>query len=121
MILRPPRSTRTATLFPYTTLFRSLGVALVRHGERLGVGDGVHGERGGRPGVERLVLADLVEDQAVHGEGSAGAPVARGELVAGAVDGAELLVAELFDGGPRGEFRGEPGVDRKSTRLNSSH
>src|SRR3546814_20635160 len=25
MILRPPISTRTATLFPYTTLFRSLG------------------------------------------------------------------------------------------------
>src|SRR3546814_5969978 len=24
MILRPPRSTRTVTLFPYTTLFRSL-------------------------------------------------------------------------------------------------
>src|SRR3546814_16304800 len=28
MILRPPRSTRTDTLFPYTTLFRSLGLAL---------------------------------------------------------------------------------------------
>src|SRR3546814_6244334 len=27
MIRRPPRSTRTDTLFPYTTLFRSLGVA----------------------------------------------------------------------------------------------
>src|SRR3546814_9599154 len=27
MILRPPRSTRTATLFPYTTLFRSAGAA----------------------------------------------------------------------------------------------
>src|SRR3546814_8149502 len=26
MILRPPRSTRTDTLFPYTTLFRSLWV-----------------------------------------------------------------------------------------------
>src|SRR3546814_3434092 len=25
MILRPPRSTRTDTLFPYTTLFRSYG------------------------------------------------------------------------------------------------
>src|SRR3546814_9862908 len=25
MIRRPPRSTRTVTLFPYTTLFRSLG------------------------------------------------------------------------------------------------
>src|SRR3546814_12940233 len=27
MILRPPRSTRTDTLFPYTTLFRSLAQA----------------------------------------------------------------------------------------------
>src|SRR3546814_13601893 len=27
MIRRPPRSTRTDTLFPYTTLFRSLDVA----------------------------------------------------------------------------------------------
>src|SRR3546814_4127247 len=27
MIRRPPRSTRTDTLFPYTTLFRSLGNA----------------------------------------------------------------------------------------------
>src|SRR3546814_2958362 len=27
MILRPPRSTRTDTLFPYTTLFRSVGGA----------------------------------------------------------------------------------------------
>src|SRR3546814_16781692 len=28
MIRRPPRSTRTDTLFPYTTLFRSLGTQL---------------------------------------------------------------------------------------------
>src|SRR3546814_12373766 len=28
MIRRPPRSTRTDTLFPYTTLFRSLGALL---------------------------------------------------------------------------------------------
>src|SRR3546814_10351230 len=27
MIRRPPRSTRTDTLFPYTTLFRSIGIA----------------------------------------------------------------------------------------------
>src|SRR3546814_13917821 len=32
MIRRPPRSTRTDTLFPYTTLFRSLG-------EGTGIGD----------------------------------------------------------------------------------
>src|SRR3546814_6589311 len=43
MIRRPPRSTRTDTLVPYTTLFRSLaGMAerrvseVVREGERLG-------------------------------------------------------------------------------------
>src|SRR3546814_4447407 len=30
MIRRPPRSTRTDTLFPYTTLFRSAGIALQR-------------------------------------------------------------------------------------------
>src|SRR3546814_12599551 len=28
MIRRPPRSTRTDTLFPYTTLFRSVGAAI---------------------------------------------------------------------------------------------
>src|SRR3546814_15576917 len=31
MIRRPPRSTRTDTLFPYTTLFRSIGRPLPRH------------------------------------------------------------------------------------------
>src|SRR3546814_11695426 len=30
MIRRPPRSTRTDTLFPYTTLFRSVGGDLMR-------------------------------------------------------------------------------------------
>src|SRR3546814_11061320 len=29
MIRRPPRSTRTDTLFPYTTLFRSIGIEFV--------------------------------------------------------------------------------------------
>src|SRR3546814_9000255 len=32
MIRRPPRSTRTDTLFPYTTLFRS--VLVIKHWER---------------------------------------------------------------------------------------
>src|SRR3546814_6552725 len=31
MIRRPPRSTRTATLFPYTTLFRSLPILRVAY------------------------------------------------------------------------------------------
>src|SRR3546814_4950399 len=36
MIRRPPRSTRTDTLFPYTTLFRSGRERLVYYGESLG-------------------------------------------------------------------------------------
>src|SRR3546814_14150250 len=35
MIRRPPRSTRTDTLFPYTTLFRSAGLDLLRLLDRL--------------------------------------------------------------------------------------
>src|SRR3546814_718257 len=35
MIRRPPRSTRTDTLFPYTTLFRSIGFAPVVPGQLL--------------------------------------------------------------------------------------
>src|SRR3546814_20706625 len=35
MIRRPPRSTRTDTLFPYTTLFRSIAQCLIQSCERL--------------------------------------------------------------------------------------
>src|SRR3546814_14425936 len=68
MVRRPPRSTRTDTLFPYTTLFRSflqLGDRLVhRRGVRRQImGDGV--------GVRRfaddpqLVAGQRVEDRGV--------------------------------------------------------
>src|SRR3546814_8290049 len=58
MIRRPPRSTRTDTLFPYTTLFRSPGIAvsgwrrgpvqlLRREGFYEGFGPGLFHENGG--------------------------------------------------------------------------
>src|SRR3546814_5116295 len=37
MIRRPPRSTRTDTLFPYTTLFRSAAIALIGAGAGAGI------------------------------------------------------------------------------------
>src|SRR3546814_6589617 len=40
MIRRPPRSTRTDTLFPYTTLFRSVGVHRIAKVARLRLRDG---------------------------------------------------------------------------------
>src|SRR3546814_17051249 len=47
MIRRPPRSTRTDTLFPYTTLFRSLGADLVFDvaGGRTELDQAFHGTR----------------------------------------------------------------------------
>src|SRR3546814_16229447 len=39
MIRRPPRSTRTDTLFPYTTLFRSWSAFTIRPGVLFLVGD----------------------------------------------------------------------------------
>src|SRR3546814_17593415 len=58
MIRRPPRSTRTDTLFPYTTLFRSLvqgGVERLRGSQVAAVGLLDHHPRapGAAAGVER--------------------------------------------------------------------
>src|SRR3546814_2043865 len=52
MIRRPPRSTRTDTLFPYTTLFRSRHGAAPVGGERLAGRLGAAGGRR-RPGAHR--------------------------------------------------------------------
>src|SRR3546814_5936263 len=57
MIRLPPRSTRTDTLFPYTTLFRSI-VGIEDHDRRPFAG-GLDG-KGGRDG--RLRLAALLRD-----------------------------------------------------------
>src|SRR3546814_2340231 len=63
MIRRPPRSTRTDTLFPYTTLFRSVFLGAAGHAYRGVVHDQVH----------RLVLVVFG-----GGEVHAGQAVARG-------------------------------------------
>src|SRR3546814_10185144 len=57
MIRRPPRSTRTDTLFPYTTLFRSRhGAENLRHG-RGSNGDREAGAGEGRGGAGRRCAA----------------------------------------------------------------
>src|SRR3546814_1708645 len=59
MIRRPPRSTRTDTLFPYTTLFRSLATRYSPHREnRCPVRASFLGGRTGRtaPAARRRVL-----------------------------------------------------------------
>src|SRR3546814_3535640 len=46
MIRRPPRSTRTDTLFPYTTLFRSGEVDVAEQSARMPVGNAGFGQIG---------------------------------------------------------------------------
>src|SRR3546814_12889918 len=59
---RPPRSTRTATLFPYTTLFRSLDLIAFLHFEHLRLGNEVLDRiaffRNDRDLALRLVILD---------------------------------------------------------------
>src|SRR3546814_10665798 len=64
MIPRPPRATRTDTLFPYTTLFRSQGVDVAEHvGQRhhsidhLGIAAAVHAQHADAAAVQ---IADNV-------------------------------------------------------------
>src|SRR3546814_17285416 len=94
MIRRPPRSTRTDTLFPYTTLFRSLQVeqAAIKH--RFG-----HLDKQGRFVSQRCVVHPIHDGIDKIGIGhnrhyAASAPSSRASI------------------------RLE---DRKSTRLTSSH
>src|SRR3546814_4457846 len=70
MIRRPPRSTRTDTLFPYTTLFRSLENILVIKDEALPLGrariddPGAPAAAFGIDHLQRLAAPGLFDDGA---------------------------------------------------------
>src|SRR3546814_5319197 len=140
MIRRPPRSTRTDTLFPYTTLFRSerRGVGAARHlqlriDQRHVRLDPEAREEAGKE-VELLTIGDLQPDDVGTG------PVrllrkAEHRVVATAIAGVEqseaLRIARVLDEFRKHAHRKQPALcvipfghsveDRKSTRLNSSH
>src|SRR3546814_9949841 len=129
MIRRPPRSTRTDTLFPYATLFRSFpqardAVALLggaeqhRHDEIVG---GILAELlvdlgGGR----HLVLEQLLEQPIVEvGEGFQKLAARIGLAVLhllGHLDEVGLAVEVVVPGPPADEVE-----CRQSTRLTASH
>src|SRR3546814_21072949 len=105
-----PCITRTATPFPYTTLFRSR--ADDDHGTAMGF-VGVGGEFTGD--LDRL-LAGHAGDDFLPGRGAGHA----GVVVAGSDVGATQTTVDTEVGGHQVEYGGDLG-DRKSTRLNSSH
>src|SRR3546814_1614014 len=112
---RPPRSTRTYTLFPYTTLFRSGGfggasVAAAGLDDEHGVAD----DRGDEGSIGKTEHGRAVEDDDV-------------EIAPEFVEhGDQPRAAEQFGGAGRDRAGGDERQvgdvgDRKSTRLNSSH
>src|SRR3546814_9158173 len=118
MIRRPPRSTRTDTLFPYTTLFRSGLARLSPRGATAERGDGTWAYvplEEIAPGVILLIAAGErvpVDGRVVSGTSDLDCALVTGESAPRAVTpGAELQAGTLNITGP----------DRKSTRLNSSH
>src|SRR3546814_5880661 len=102
MIRRPPRSTRTDTLFPYTTLFRSVGdlrrlqiartLNLIIHVARTLDHRMVEGTANSLGLQRRRLHRDLCRSQAF---------------------GPRRLVPRIAEA--------DLEIDRKSTRLNSSH
>src|SRR3546814_3760500 len=124
MIPRPPRSTRTATLFPYTTLFRSvchhLGRLLVEALDaflRIRVHD--------RAAVcrqvdQRDVLLDAVEG--LHLEAPPVGPQRAADAFGGEQVGDLVCLHAVVEGGDlEAALLRQVDQDRKSTRLNSSH
>src|SRR3546814_5619349 len=120
MLRRPPRSTRTDTLCPYTTLFRA---PLTRHQRRVAA-------RRGDVGRNRLFLGKAVQIMQTAGLGSGARQTAPAEWLR-PDDRADLVAVDIdvADRRARGNMRGHAvdarvaaeRQDRKSTRLNSSH
>src|SRR3546814_13546493 len=111
MIRRPPRSTRTDTLSPYTTLFRSPpanGNGNIMKIAFIGLGNMGGGMAANLAKAGHEVRAFDLSEEALARAVEAGCT--RAASAAEAVTGAEAVVTML----PAGQ-------DRKSTRLNSSH
>src|SRR3546814_8724767 len=113
MIRRPPRSTRTDTLFPYTTLFRSVGhriiAANVEPPARIGREFAAQrpfglDERGDAKALGRIEQAVGAVDADLPGQAEDGVEIANARAARKVV----IILACRHE-------------DRKSTRLNSSH
>src|SRR3546814_20467016 len=103
MIRRPPRSTRTDPLFPYTTLFRSIGDDLLAR------------DRGAQPGFQLVPRVQF----ALHRGVEPGIAVPSSLL--GGVHRDVGAAQQAVDRGAIEIGSRDAQRDRKSTRLNSSH
>src|SRR3546814_10254279 len=117
MIRRPPRSTRTDTLFPYTTLFRSL-----KSGRKspyffnLGkISSGMAMRTLGAAYAQALAASGIEYDM-LFGPAYKGIPLVTAVACAQAEQGLDVPYAYN-----RKEAKDHGEGDRKSTRLNYNH
>src|SRR3546814_804565 len=102
MIRRPPRSTRTDTLFPYTTLFRSkyLARAIAKYG---------------RENFKKEILYILNDEDQMNSKEK---EIVNEDFISSSLNYNAKVGGE---GGFSLEESKSGSKDRKSTRLNSSH
>src|SRR3546814_10648682 len=135
MIRRPPRSTRTDTLFPYTTLFRSVGTdtiisVAIDNGGNYSVtlsGPIDHPDTTQEDALSLVVPVSVFDGTTTVTNTTAltigledDAPIAIAPLAAGLINapGSSVYQSLDSDGDVDNNYGGE---DRTSTRLNSSH
>src|SRR3546814_8276379 len=139
MIRRPPRSTRTDTLFPYTTLFRSVMRKRRIEATSQGVAHATGGELverflGALPfdltGDQRKVISEIEAELArtvpmhrlLQGDVGAGkSVVAVAALLAAVQCGYQGAYMAPTEGLAAQNHSSICPLERKSTRLNSSH
>src|SRR3546814_8271788 len=115
MIRRPPRSTRTDTLFPYTTLFRSLNDLRTQLNQMRRMG-GIGALAGMIPGIKKAqaqMAAGAADDKMlIHFD-----------AIMGSMTPKERAKHEILTAKRKIRIANGSGttVDRKSTRLKSSH
>src|SRR3546814_8647209 len=110
MIRRPPRSTRTDTLFPYTTLFRSSGIWSVKP---------LHSEADVK--ALKIRTYDATSKSVFERVGAQSVQMPYSALAAKLAAGEVNAVLTSGDGGAGRSLWTHLPKDRKSTRLNSSH
>src|SRR3546814_7585367 len=106
MLRRPPRSTRTDTLFPYTTLFRSPLRHLHREMDVTALGPAIDLPAAGEHAVVAEVERRILDDDA---------------LVPIILDRVRKIDQDMARPLPEMIAVQPAALDRKSTRLNSSH
>src|SRR3546814_1374422 len=123
MILRPPRSTRTDTLFPYTTLFRSIerapapGAHVRRQGEDVRAGDQLLAKGTLLGAAEIAILASQGYAQVtVYAALKAGILTTGDELVS---PGQPRADEHIYNSNGPMLAALVQNIERKSTRLNS--